>query len=192
MTITIEKHGRRYYVAGNTYAIKDQLKEQGFKWDGERRAWYTGKKDVAESLDGTDMSSSESGEDSGRSADEQVVAGRAEYKGRTYYLAGRRIRANSRYERDGVDLISTRDGAKLLLVFRDGSKTFWAARGEVTIGKTYQSPQTIGGLRDFAAREKRADEQGEARCAECGGRGHLIPDLEDGMLKHRNCCDIPS
>lgn len=28
-------------------------------------------------------------------------------------------------------------------------------------------------------------------CAECGRSGRLVRDLEDGMLKHYNCCDIP-
>lgn len=29
MTITIEKQGRRYYLLGNTYSVKDQLKSKG-------------------------------------------------------------------------------------------------------------------------------------------------------------------
>lgn len=29
-------------------------------------------------------------------------------------------------------------------------------------------------------------------CAECGRGGLLIQDLEDGQMKHYNCCDIPS
>ena len=29
------------------------------------------------------------------------------------------------------------------------------------------------------------------RCAECGRKGHLVRDLEDGLWKHLNCCDIP-
>jgi hypothetical protein len=28
-------------------------------------------------------------------------------------------------------------------------------------------------------------------CAECGRPGRLVCDLEDGLLKHYNCCDIP-
>ena len=34
------------------------------------------------------------------------------------------------------------------------------------------------------------DVQG-GRCAECGRKGVLVRDLEDGLLKHINCCDIP-
>lgn len=28
-------------------------------------------------------------------------------------------------------------------------------------------------------------------CAECGRGGHLVSDLEDGLMKHWRCCDIP-
>ncbi len=28
-------------------------------------------------------------------------------------------------------------------------------------------------------------------CAECGRPGRLVCDLEDGLSKHYNCCDIP-
>jgi hypothetical protein len=30
-----------------------------------------------------------------------------------------------------------------------------------------------------------------AVCAECGQPGHLVADDEDGLLKHRQCCDMP-
>lgn len=28
-------------------------------------------------------------------------------------------------------------------------------------------------------------------CAECGRGGALVEDLEDGLMKHYRCCDIP-
>lgn len=31
---------------------------------------------------------------------------------------------------------------------------------------------------------------GGAVCAECGRGGALVQDLEDGLMKHRGCCDI--
>jgi hypothetical protein len=41
----------------------------------------------------------------------------------------------------------------------------------------------------------RNDRQGGSRgggvCAECGKGGALVADLEDGLLKHYRCCDIP-
>lgn len=33
--------GKRYEVAGNTYPIREALKEIGFRWDGEEKVWYT-------------------------------------------------------------------------------------------------------------------------------------------------------
>ncbi len=33
--------------------------------------------------------------------------------------------------------------------------------------------------------------RGGAVCGECGRGGALVQDLEDGMMKHYNCCDIP-
>jgi hypothetical protein len=30
-----------------------------------------------------------------------------------------------------------------------------------------------------------------ATCAECGRGGPLVQDLEDGLMKHYRCCDIP-
>ena len=46
--ITIEKTGRRYYLQGNTYPIKDQLRAAGAHWDREERAWWTSREDVAQ------------------------------------------------------------------------------------------------------------------------------------------------
>jgi hypothetical protein len=31
----------------------------------------------------------------------------------------------------------------------------------------------------------------QSLCAECGKPGTLVPDDEDGLLKHWKCCDIP-
>ena len=28
-------------------------------------------------------------------------------------------------------------------------------------------------------------------CAECGRGGRLVRDMEDGLMKHYNCCDMP-
>jgi hypothetical protein len=50
--ITISKEGRRFYLVGNTYAIKDGLRSAGAHWDGDRKAWWTSKLDVAERFTG--------------------------------------------------------------------------------------------------------------------------------------------
>lgn len=156
----------------------------GCKWDGAEKAWWTGKRDVAESLSGEQQVAEQS--EGGKDGSEQIVAGRATYKGKTYYLAGRVERGRTHWD-DTVSPVETRDGAKLLLLFRDGSNQFWAPRSLVQIAKTYRKPQTIAGLKEYSERSKR----GEERCAECGGFGELVADLEDGQLKHARCCDIP-
>jgi hypothetical protein len=46
--ISIEKQGRRYYLVGNTYPVKDSLRDAGAHWDRDRGAWWTSKSDVAE------------------------------------------------------------------------------------------------------------------------------------------------
>lgn len=48
--ITISSEGRRHYIVGNTYPIKSAIKSAGCKWDRDRGAWWTGKREVAESL----------------------------------------------------------------------------------------------------------------------------------------------
>lgn len=50
MTITIETRGRRHYLLGNTYPIKDAVKAAGCRWDADARAWYSGKRETVESL----------------------------------------------------------------------------------------------------------------------------------------------
>ena len=50
MTITIETRGRRHYILGNTYPIRTAIKAAGCKWDSDAGAWWTGKRETAESL----------------------------------------------------------------------------------------------------------------------------------------------
>lgn len=189
MTVTIEKAGRRFYVVGNTYAIKDQLRDAGCKWDGDRKAWWTGKADVAARLSGwvtpTEKSEGEKKDELSR----KNCAGQVEYKGRKYYVVGR----------------SDRTG-KLHLTVLDCSIEFWAAESDCRWVKHYHPKtswggygrgqievhQTVGGIRSFVERERNNRKAGVAVCAECGTSGELIRDLEDGLMKHRGCCDIPS
>jgi hypothetical protein len=52
VTISIETRGRRHYLVGNTYPIKDAIRSAGCKWDAEARAWYSGKREIVEALVG--------------------------------------------------------------------------------------------------------------------------------------------
>jgi hypothetical protein len=186
MSITIDQQGRRYYLRGDTYPVKDQLRSAGCKWDPDAKAWYTGKREVAEQIVGqfqaAPAATGETGEqpsspgDRPAPGDDAVVAGKAEYKGRTYYVAGKVERGRTAYD-DRVRAVTTRDGAKVLLYSRDGKIQFWAARDLAQVIKSYDRPQTIGKLRRFAEEARVARAQGNEdgipdgtryECEECG------------------------
>lgn len=48
--ITIQSEGRRHYLIGDTYPIRSEIKAAGCRWDGDRKAWWSGKREVAEGL----------------------------------------------------------------------------------------------------------------------------------------------
>lgn len=133
--ITIKSEGRRHYLLGDTYAIKDKLRNAGAKWDADRRAWWTGKKDVAERFAGAaaQPAVSEVAPASDRAADrltdDSSIAGKATYKGKTYLLV---------WEGE------TKRGQAAKLAFADGSKIFWANHGEYQVTKRYQERDVRG------------------------------------------------
>jgi hypothetical protein len=88
----------------------------------------------------------------------------ATYKGRTYKL---------------LFIGDTKFGRRAKLGFWDGSKEFWVPAENVTVG----GAAPAGGSGRPAG--------GGRTCAECGRPGKLVADLEDGLLKHYGCCDIP-
>ena len=151
MTVTIEKQGRRFYVRGNTFAIKDKLKSAGCKWDAEARCWYTGKKEIADKLAGTEIKT-EFVKPTKEELAEKPCTGKVEYKGRQYYVVGR-----------------SKTG-KLWLTVLDCSIDFWAAESDCKWTKHYAGRedfrsgrvehQTVGGIRRFIEREKSAKADG--------------------------------
>jgi hypothetical protein len=178
--IQTQTEGRRTYILGDTYPFRDRIRALGAHWDAGRKAWWTAKRDAAEQLvselnaaAAADTSAAATrGENSGgnrapRDGIHSIVAGRATYKGRTYYVAGRVEKGRTHWD-DTVVAVATQDGSKLLLYFRDGSSQFWASRSEVEIVKRYDRPQTINGLRKFAHEAKEA---GSAELAACKRRG---------------------
>lgn len=174
--ITIQSEGRRHYLIGNTYPIKDRLRAAGAKWDADRRAWWTGKRELAEQLAGAapagEAGSSPSSERPTESlSSDSEIAGKAQYKGKEYLLVW-----------SGV----TRRGPAAKLAFRDGSKVFWAPLGEVKITKVYQEREyrgrrepgmTFGRLErlreEYAQAKREGNEDGIPNgrrycCEECG------------------------
>lgn len=174
-TITIQSEGRRHYIVGNTFPIKDQLRAAGCKWDGARRAWWTGKRDVAESLVASPVNSEATPDSRPEGGDglseESKIAGKATYKGRAYLLV---------WEGE------TRRGRAAKLAFADGKKVFWADMAEVTVTKRYESREDRWGRREhmtfgrlqrlrenYAAAKAEGNDDGirngqRYECEECG------------------------
>jgi hypothetical protein len=61
-----------------------------------------------------------------------------------------------------------------------------------TVGRVVWSGDGVT-LASLVAREPRGGrvKSGGRVCAACGRGGRLVRDLEDGLVKHYNCCDIP-
>jgi hypothetical protein len=87
--------------------------------------------------------------------------------------ADQEVRAKVKYKgRDYYQVAATKDGARLLLSFRDGSKTFWVAASLCETVKTYGREYrgrveypTIASLARYAERAR----NGEVGCR-CDGR----------------------
>jgi hypothetical protein len=50
MQLSIESAGRRHYVRGDTYPLRERLRAAGAHWDAEARAWWFGQREAAERL----------------------------------------------------------------------------------------------------------------------------------------------
>lgn len=153
--ITIEKKGRRHYLRGLPFALKDKAKDRGCKWDPDQRCWWTGKAEVATEI--------------------------AELSGADLGLAGFPARLDSgewgvRIPGASGDLVgktvkvSTRDGktwnAKVSEVVRvDGDSTI------VRTVREASGPRRKGGGQDRVARQAGAATRrsGGRACRECGG-----------------------
>jgi hypothetical protein len=151
--LTIEKVGRRHYVIGNTYPVKDKLRAAGCSWDSDRKQWYTGKADLAEKIAALEIVDVEPKTET-VDLDAAVIIGRANYKGRAYYVL-----ATWGNERGYV--------SKAKLCFRDGSCVFWAhADNGLELTTRYQTAKSINGLRAYAEK-RRAEQAGTSPCPTC-------------------------
>lgn len=168
--ITTEKIGRRTYLNGNTYAHRDLMRSKGCTWDPDKKAWWTGSTEKAAEIVAEIGTTSTEKRSEKLDEHEKCLTGKAEYKGKTYYLTG----------------AITRDGNKQMLAFLDGSAKFWADRSLVRTLKAYQSPKSLASLRSFAASVKehgqleegyyfRKGEVLASGCSECSRRGTMCP-----------------
>lgn len=161
MSVTLQRIDARLYFRGNTYAIKDSIKRIGGHWDADAKAWWIGAAKAAEAEQlvaqaGTATTPAEPA----KVSDDSRVVGKAEYKGRSYYILwmGR----------------TSKGDEKARLTVLDGSIDFWANLSEVTITKRYEPRQkfggygrgtvevhqTLGGIRRFIERQKKQEASG--------------------------------
>lgn len=176
--ITLSTEGRRVYICGNSYPVKDQIKSAGGKWDADRKQWWIGvaKKSELESALAKAPAPSTQGAEEKYDGE---VRGKAEYKGRSYF-----IRAEGTNDR----------GAWFRLVDFSGTRSFFAPASEVNVTKRYQAREprrnfygrggfagraeypTLRGIRNFAEGVKSGRIQvcsmcGKSNCESLTGHG---------------------
>lgn len=185
MGITVEKVGRRHYLLGDTYGIKDRIKAAGGHWDGDRRAWWVAKVEAAVELTGHPSAATSEAEkaEAQRAAglqDADKIAGKARYKGKEYLLVW-----------EGT----TSRGQAAKLAFSDGSKVFWANGGEYEVTKRYEAreyrgrsePMTFGKLKGLRGKFQRAREQGHDDGV-CTGQRYECPECGDYAIRGQGTC----
>lgn len=192
MSITLQQNGRRLYLVGNTYPVKDQIREAGGKWDPDRKAWYVGvqRRERAEQIVAAVASAPTTEAPRGDAQApglEATIVCRGTYHGRSYYVAGRVERGRTRWD-DAVRAVESRDGSRVLLYFRDGSRQFWAPTAEVTTAHAYGQGRgsTIGAIRAYAERMRSAEAKGECDCSCHGGPQCRCPGF---CHLHHDGCD---
>jgi hypothetical protein len=184
MAVTIERSGARVYFTGDTFSVKDRIKQMGGHWDGDRRAWWVGatKAEEAQALVAS-LTATPNLPRTKQDPSEIRLTGKGRYKGREYYAGS-----------------MTRDGLKVRLLTlpdaKGGYLDFWALCSEVEQTKTYHPREyrgrtqytTLGGIAAFIRESREADRQiaaGEIPDGYC-------VDNEDGMVKRRSECDMPA
>lgn len=179
MAITIQSEGRRHYLIGDTYSIKDRLRTAGAHWDTERKAWWTSKREVADRFvteaSAQQQARSEKERAEGIKTSDSVIRGRALYQGKVYYVLAHGEKNGRKYAK---------------LAFRDGSRVFWARDGEpVQILKRYEEPTSIDALRKYAEKAKQREEAEHG----CSCRCHSSTECQCGKSGycpvHHDGCD---
>lgn len=172
MQIEITTVGRRHYLIGLPYILKDAAKDAGCRWDPAQRAWWTGARKTAEHVLAAAQAAPATGTAApDADAGDTVVAGRVQYRthdGRTTscLLVGRVVRGRTHYD-DRVELVTSRTGA-YRLCGRDGSRQWWADADRVEVIKVYDRPQTVRKLAHFAEKRRANGGVHPDACPMCG------------------------
>lgn len=174
--ITLERVGRRVYVAGDSYAVRDRLRAAGCHWDAERRQWWIGTAGAsAVEAIAADAAAAPAAAAPRGVPDDARVSARVEVEGRRLYLIAR-----------------SGDGRRLRVCSLDGSVDRWVDADAARVLRTYpprryrgrEEHTTIGSLRRFVARQReiegaaRSSSPAELRAAgwrECWECGRLCP-----------------
>lgn len=200
--VTIEQVGAKLYIVGLPFSAKDDAKStlgmSGKNFDADRKCWWVGvaKRVALEAFvkrvnEPVDPNAPKVREDPHNIR----LTGKGRYKDREYYAGA------ITQDRQRVRLLTLPDA--------DGKYLdFWAPCAEVTQTKTYSPREvwdgrrgngtrtvytTLGSIADFIADERAKESAGTPQCASCHKRSNdLIEDLEDGLMKCRKCCDMPS
>jgi hypothetical protein len=172
MDVQMQTEGRRIYISGNTYPIKSDIKAAGGHWDGARRAWWVGvgkREELARALNQATPTAPVQRE--------TTVIGKAEYKGRTYFVIWHG---------------ETKFGHSMKLTTLDEKIEFWASASKgARVIKEYQERKTLASIRDFVS-DKREQKRNPQQywethecpaCARAERGGYLREHLFDG-------CDV--
>jgi hypothetical protein len=180
--IKLIAEGRRIYLSGNTFPIKEKIKAAGGHWDGDRKMWWVGSQARAE-FEAIAASAPTTEYVPAPLDHNSRVYGKARYKGRAYFVV-------------------TQGKNRMRLTVLDASIDFWARNEDCEWLKTYQPRSrfagygrgnvevytTLGSLRDFIAESKAAEKEIAAGQIPVG----YARDLEDGGIKRISECDMPS
>lgn len=168
--ITVERIGRRSYLRGAPYAMRERLRAAGAKWDAAERAWWLSKDQEAHALAEALHIANDAPRAEGLTDDTRLL-GRATYKGKSYLVLW-----------EGT---TARGPAAKLCIAKADATPFWVSQGEYEIVKRYapreirgrMEPYTWGKHRAFLERAAEARAQGyedgrphgtRYTCEECG------------------------
>lgn len=163
--IDIKEIGGRFYIGGETYALRDQLRKLGCSWDQDRREWWTANADVAAKVRQLEPDAAHAG--SGGGNESRYIYGVGKYRGRSYYIAARRPRD----ARGKPEMVTAQDGARMLLYFKDGSSQFWVNSGDVEVTKTYRRSITIDAIQRYLRECRENGGTHPDACPNCGSTG---------------------
>jgi len=160
MNVEIQEVDGKHFVVGKTFTIKEKLKDLGCKFDSEKKAWYTSKQSVANTIATTEFEEVEQSEDK-----DPTVLGAAKYKDRSYYVIWEGRTKNGKY--------------MVKLITLDAKISFWAHiepfedKDLAVVTKRYESEQRLSELRKFVESGKSSRRSNRGTCIECGEWGDV-------------------